>query len=66
MAKNATSDGEWSGGDHHAVWRRLTYRERLEWLERAQAFASQFLGAAQRRKSEKAVPLQSTKKIETP
>jgi hypothetical protein len=35
--------------EQRRAWLRLTYRERLEWLEQAKRFAARALGAARRR-----------------
>jgi hypothetical protein len=35
--------------EQRRAWLRLTYRERLAWLEQAKRFAARALGAARRR-----------------
>jgi hypothetical protein len=40
--------------EQRRAWLRLTYRERLRWLEQAKRFAARALGAARRRRSREA------------
>lgn len=38
--------------EQRAAWRRLSYAERLRWLEQAKRFCWEALGAARRRRQE--------------
>lgn len=49
MTDDAARSFERHRGEQRRAWLRLSYRERLEWLEQAKRFAAKALAAARKR-----------------